>query len=105
ESAFLGCAEPLPERCPVADTELADCVCDVVFDRIDADSPTFGNVSVRHAMLHGMHYAPFRRRQHVIIGRSASTGPGSHAEIVILGALIFPPPAPDSPHSCHWSES
>jgi hypothetical protein len=63
----------------------------VVFDRIEADSPTLGNVPIRHAVLNAMHDAPFCWRQHIIMRRSAAAFSGCHAAIVILGTRIFPP--------------
>ena len=64
----------------------------MVLDRIKADTPTYGNVPIRHAVLNGMHDAPFRRRQQIIMRRSASTLPGGHAAIVILGIRMYPTP-------------
>jgi hypothetical protein len=70
---MFGRAKPLPKRLAIADEELRQRIRDVELDCVDADSPASGNFAIRHAVLHGMHDAPFGRRQQIIVRRSAAT--------------------------------
>jgi uncharacterized protein len=79
------------QLCPVGKSQLGERVCDVILDRVDADTATLGNLTAGHSVLDGMNGAPFSRREYVVVRRSPAARSSCHcSSYYAAGAFSLP---------------
>lgn len=94
--AAFRCAAPILQLQAVPQTKLRHGVTHVVFDGVDADLASAGNLSIGHAVANGVDRSPLGWRQQVVVGwpatPSITAASIQHGSMLAAGSAHFPPP-------------
>ncbi|HZL93159.1 MAG TPA: hypothetical protein VFB99_05920 [Vicinamibacterales bacterium] len=94
--ATFRCAAPILQLQSVPQAELRHGVTHVIFDGVEADLASAGNLAIGHAVANGVDGLPLGWRQQVVVGWPATPSITDtsiqHDPMLAAGSAHFPPP-------------